>query len=891
MLSPLLATKLHRPVPPAQRVRRPHLFEHLSTGLAAGHRLTLVSAPAGFGKTTCVSEWVSGLDRPVAWLSLEPEDDDLARFFAYLVSALQQVDGSIGQEIQAALQTGSPPPVEALVTTLLNDLLSLSRPLLVVLDDFQTIRDLAILKGLEKLLANQPATLHLVLVTREDPPLPLARLRAHNQLTEVRTEELRFTRQEADQFLNGLLHLALAEEELQTIEDRTEGWVVGLQLAGLSLQGRADPAPFIAGLGGSQRYILSYLTEQVLDRQTDEVTDFLLQTSILARVSGELADAVMGRSGGAALLEKLFAANLFLVPLDDEQCWYRYHHLFADLLAGRLRQTRPVAVVQELHRRACEWLAAHNDWDEAIRHALAGEQYERAGALVEQVARSMVYLGRVNLLSSWLEAIPKPLSPRLQLYRLWIDYMQGKMDLSAAGLLEQEARLRALPPSPENDPLRIELMVLLSRYIAMAGNPTHAIQFAQEVLGYLSAEDRGSRARVVSALAIAHGAAGNVAETMQAYDECLALAKASGYYILAAHTMVLMAVWLGFYGQLREAARIYQSIVDMGAEAGQKVFYPAGQGYVGLAGLYLEWNQQEKAQEYLEQGLELCLQGGVDGFFPGSITRARLRQAQGDLEGALQEIRVLEHALPRSDTLTWTDRYVRILLAMGNVEGAARLALPLAPVFLNEAIAAQLPMTILEIGEAILGHVFVAQGEIDQAMKLLDRLGARAEAGGRRGRLMEVYLLRALAHRYKSGGTVGSKALAAFKHALELAEPEGYVVSFVEEGLPVAELLRAVLDDATAPEHLQAYARRLLAAFPARAAVAGLAAQGMAEPLTPRELEVLRFMAAGLTYEQVAEHLVVSVNTVRFHVKGIYGKLGVENRVTALERARALGLL
>jgi LuxR family maltose regulon positive regulatory protein len=722
----------------------------LNEGLEFGRQITLVSAPAGFGKTTCISEWVNTLDCPVTWLSLDPADDDPGRFFAYLVAALQKVDANLGREIESVLHSGQLPPGEAISTTLSNDILELEGRFLLVLDDFQVIQDRFILQVFEKLVANLPQPLHLVLLTREDPPLPLARLRANNQLTEIRAGDLRFTSPEADRFLNEVMGLSLSPADIAVLDDKTEGWIVGLQLAGLSVRDRADPSSFIATLSGSHRFILSYLTEGVLNQQPEEIRQFLLQTSILDRLSGDLCNVITGRSDSHLLLEQLFHANLFLIPLDDEQWWYRYHHLFADLLSSRLHQTLPANAVEELHCRASEWLARNDLLHEAITHALEGRDYETAASLVEQEVRTMMFSGRVSTLKNWLEAFPEAsfqTHPRLNINRVWIDLLQGKSDLSEQALQEKENMLRALPPSPENDQLRVELMMILCRFVAFSGNTSRAIRLAEEGLACLPEGDLASRARAHSTLAIAYGWEGQAERARRAYDECLHLAQAAGNYSLAAHATVVMAMGQCDYGQLHEAARSYQSIIDMGVQAGQKMFFPAGQGYIGLAGIHLEWNDLETAKAYLKQGMELCSQGGQPGIFTGHTLKSRLRRAEGDLEGALEEIHSLGQTSQGIDP-AGTARQILLRLAMGDLDEASRLAMPLMNMLSGEPATTRLPLLVSEITKAILIRVFLAQGEFGRAMQLLDEIQATAEPGRRFGRLIEVYLLRALAQRY-----------------------------------------------------------------------------------------------------------------------------------------------
>ncbi|NTU65610.1 MAG: helix-turn-helix transcriptional regulator, partial [Chloroflexi bacterium] len=474
----LVATKLRRPVIPSKHVQRPQLMRRLNEGLSAGHPLTLVSAPAGFGKTLCVSDWASTLDVPVVWLSLEAEDDDPGRFFTYLIAALQQLHENLGREIGSVLRSGQLPPADIISAALINDILACGDHGVLILDDFHVIQDHFILQVLEKLITNLAPSLQLVLLTREDPPLPLARLRANNQLTEIRASDLRFSEREAEQFLNEVLGLALSPIDIAALEDRTEGWIVGLQLAGFSIRDRANPSGFIATLNGNQRFILSYLTEEVLQRQPIEIQQFLLQTSILERLNGEVCNAVTGRTDGQLLLERLLKANLFLIPLDDDQRWYRYHHLFADLLRD---QQRAQHIDQaELHRRASRWYAQAGLPGEVIQHALAAADYALAVQLIEAHATDMLVQWYGKTVEGWLRALPPEWSrnsPRTNLAFAWMHLMHGNF----AQAFVHVTRLQEIfgTAQIEGAALQAEWLALQATLINAQGKPIDAVVLAE----------------------------------------------------------------------------------------------------------------------------------------------------------------------------------------------------------------------------------------------------------------------------------------------------------------------------------------------------------------------------------------------------------------------------
>jgi LuxR family maltose regulon positive regulatory protein len=953
MISNLLATKLHRPAPPARRVSRPHLLSRLADGLAAGHRLTLVSAPAGFGKTSCVAEWLAGADAAVAWLSLDPADDDPARFFAYLLAAFQSI--GITQVQAGEQQTGRIVPAPALTTALLNDILSLGRRAILALDDFHLIRDQTILDAVQAITSGGPDNLHVVLITREDPPLPLARLRANNQMTEIRAADLRFSEDEARRLLTELMGLSLTETDVAAVEERTEGWVAGLQLAGLSMRGQADPAGFIARLSGSHRYILSYLTEEVLDRQAAPVREFLLQTSILGRLSGDLCQAVTTGDGNGetgiedcgVLLERLCAANLFLVPLDENGEWYRYHHLFGQLLQARLRQTLPADEVQTLHHRASEWFAKHGFADEAIRHALAALDFERAAALVDGAARGMIFAGRMHTLRSWIAAFPamaRTAYPRLEVYRIWMQLLEEKLDLGEKAAQEREAVLQALPPSPENDRLRVELTAVLCRYSPVFGDPARTIRLAEKALAaldeagdgaYEGGADNGddvTRARLVFGLAVAHSLEGKGAEATQEFEECVRLAKATRDMGLAAEALGLMAQDRVHCGRLSEAAGLYQTIVDLAGEQAEGRGLTgetplAGLGHLGLAGIYLERNDLEQAEASLARGMELCARAGLDGIYAGYAIRARLKQARGDLTGALADIETVERTYRRGDDPLLATRRILVAHATGDSGAVGRVMEPWVRLLGagSEVSGPQPPALVLDVVKVLVARAYLALGKAAAALDLLAGVEASALGDARLGLLIEVYLLEALARQARhaaepaqgprgpepDSAAVPDRARDDIERALGLAEQEGFTLAFLEEAPEVVPLLRAAAGDAGTDWRVRRHAEKLLAALslpelgqrsepggrrgnsrPHDTALPPAAHEPLPiEPLSERELEILRLIGEGCTNQEIAERLVITLHTVKKHSSNIFGKLGVTNRTQAVAKARRLGLL
>jgi LuxR family maltose regulon positive regulatory protein len=900
MSTPLLTTKLYRPPVGPRLVPRPHLIGHLEEGLQLGHRMTVISAPAGFGKTTLLSDWLRQANRPAAWLSLDEGDNDPTRFLAYLIAALQRIDLDIGQTAQAMLQAprGASQP-EPLLTSLINDIVAIAEPFIFVLDDYHVIESSPIHRAVSFLLDHLPPFeqgMHLVVATRADPPLPLARLRGRGQLTELHAADLRFTPSETEAYFNEAMALALSAEQVAALEQRTEGWIVGLQLAALSLQGQENVASFVRAFSGSQRYVLDYLTEEVLNRQTQEIQAFLLQTAILDRLTGSLCDTV--RFGGAKspsrsegtvssseaavtqgresqqVLEALEASNLFLVPLDDQRCWYRYHHLFADILRQRLEREMG-DLVPELHRRASEWYEREGLITEAIGHALTCGDFERAAYLIQEAGWVTFTRGEMTTILAWIALLPHHIvraNPQLSILHAWAMAKSGDLDGA-------ERSLREL----DRDDFRGEVTAVHAYIAGVRGNLAQAAALSQRALALLPAGNLVVRAIVAQNLGVAYHWSGDPAAAIQALTDAVALSRAAGQLFQTLTAMAILGRAYEMQAALRQAMETYQEALELGRGPDWCPAPFACMAYVGMAGVLYEWNDLDAAKQHALEGVRLSKLGGFIAYQVfGHALLARICEAQGDRDSALENIEQAERLGQGSDyalvTALATDLRVRLWLAQGNLMAAERWAQehPFQPA--DELDAA------IEIEQAAVAWMLIAQDRLDEALSLLALLLEAAQAAGRTAHVIKVRALQALA--FQAQGDDG-RASPALEHVLPLAEPEGYVRTFVDEGEPMARLLRRALAGGIAP----GYVSRLLAAFGESLSTASPAAQALVEPLTEREMEVLRLIAGGLSNREIARQLVVAVSTVKTHINHVYGKLEVKNRTQAVARARTLGLL
>ncbi len=886
MSTPLLVTKLYVPPPRPKAIPRPHLTGRLKEGL---HRkLTLISAPAGFGKTTLVSEWVAGAGRPTAWLSLDDADSDPARFLAYLVAALRTIVPNIGEGLLSALQSPQPPPIESMLTVLLNELATVPDNFILVLDDYHLIDAKPIDNALAFLLEHQPPRMRLVIATREDPQLPLARLRSRGQLTELRAADLRFTPSEAAEFLNPVIGVTLSAADIAALEDRTEGWIAGLQLAAISMRGHQDATSFITSFTGSHRFVLDYLVEEVLHQQSERVQAFLLRTSILDRLCGPLCDAVLLDSSisGQETLAYLERANLFLVPLDDERRWYRYHHLFAELLRQRLHQGTAGFVgeapcglpeVTVFHGRASVWFDNHGLELEAFQHAAAANDVTRAERLIVGKGTPLYVRGGTAAVLAWLESLPAPvLDARPSLWVMFASVLSiaGHVTRVEPKLQAAEAALHGVAPDDETRDLIGRIAGIRALLALLAADP-HQIETiivqSRRALKYLHPDNLRERAATAWKLGLAYQYQGNRAAARRAYTEAISASEASGNV----HVNILATTGLGniqeFDNQLSVAAETYRRVLRLVGDPPGPV---ACEAHVGLARIRYKWNDLEAARQHGQLSVHLARQVEIASFVSSELFLARLQLAQGDVTGAIALLAETEQSVrQRNFWFRMPDvaaAQVLALLRQGNLAEAAKLAQ-----------AHDLPMSQ--------ARVHLAQGETSAALAVLEGWRRQVEAKGWEDERLKVMVLQALALEAHGEQDVAGRLLS---EALALAEPGGYVRLFLDEGAPMAHLLT----DAVARGARPAYAGKLLAVFEAevqkREDRSSLpASQLLSEPLSPRELDVLRLIAQGRSNREIGEKLFLALDTVKGHNRKIFGKLDVQSRTEAIARARELGLV
>jgi LuxR family maltose regulon positive regulatory protein len=920
----LLETKFHIPPTRPELVKRPRLIKRLTEGLHC--KLTLISAPAGFGKTTLVSEWATYItsattgenlpDLRIAWLSLDESDNELVRFLTYLTTALKQiplVKSAIGDETLEILQSPQPPPVETVMTSLLNDVAKISHKLVLILDDYHLIEIQPIHAALVYLLEHAPAQLNLVIVTREDPLIPLARLRARCQLTELRGADLRFTPSEAAEFLNQVMGLDLTTEDVTALENRTEGWITGLQLAAVSLQGQLDKSKLIRSFAGSHRFVLDYLVEDVLSHQSKSLQDFLVRTSILKQLTGSLCDALTGQDNGQATLELLDRANLFIVPLDNERHWYRYHHLFAELLRLHLQET-PSVHQPALHLRASQWYENNGFTEQAIEHSLRAEDCKRAAILAELAwpEMHMSYQGPTWL--AWVKEIPDELvraRPVLSAGYGWSLIDTGDLEKAALYLqdaeqwLDARATMNKNPANPAGRQVLTDEKALRSltasvanarAYLSQAlGDVAATEKYTYRALDLLPEDEYFERGLSAIMLGFAYWSSGNLEAAFRAISEAISNMQILGKVAFIISFTSYLADIMVAQGHLNEAKQKYLQLLDISVQQGEPEIKEIAVLHLGLSEIALEQGDQQAARQHLLKSDQL---GRLPTFSPWYrhwvLAHIRMKQAEGDLQAVmkiLNDAKSLYYRHPIPDVHPLKALIARAQLLMGNF--------PQALYWVHEQnLSVDDDLSYLhEFEHLTLARVLISQyrRDSDEALiqgviHLLERLLKVAEEGSRTGSVTEILILQALA-----GDAKGEifQALVPLERALRLAEPQGYLRLFVDEGPPMAGMLYEALSRGISPN----YVRRLIAAFPfPESEQVSLSTNQnnelkLIEPLSEREIEVLKLIAKGLTNQVIATRLYLSLNTVKVHTRNIYGKLGVNSRTQAVAQARALGIL
>jgi LuxR family transcriptional regulator, maltose regulon positive regulatory protein len=906
----LLTTKLYIPATRSDAVPRPRLLELLDRGLAC--KLTLIAAPAGFGKTTLIADWLRQIETAelriekhldpgsnsqfsilnsqfkIAWLSLDDDDNDPVHFLTYLIAAVRTIDPAIGQAALAFLGAPQLPSFTTLLTLLINDLASLPDRIVLVLDDYHVVTNAEVHTAITFLLDHLPPQLHLVMTTRDEPPLPLARMRARGQVHELHLHDLRFTVEEAAAFLTQTMGLAVTAEEVQTLEQRTEGWIAGLQMAALSLQGsaRAHGASALAravnAFGGGHRYVIDYLAEEVLRQQPDEIRAFLSQTAILDRLCAPLCHAVTQQDNSQAILAYLEQANLFLIALDDERRWYRYHTLFADFL----RTEVPEPERRMLHYKACAWYEAHGFVADAIKHALAAHDMTAAARLIRNSFEAMAKVGEFTTLLGWLNALPEQLvraDSDLSCHKGWVLYLRGQIDAAEGYAAAATAQQRS-----NASPLQQGMLLAFHAFLAInRGEPARAVQLAQAALALLGDSESFFRTTALSHLGQALRLTGDRQTAIQTLRQAVQLGQHLGHHLITLEALGYLAPLLYMQGQLREALALCQQAADQYRDTRGKALPMAGLVHVPLGILYYEADDLDRAQYHLEAGIALCQQlGTVYSTLLGLRTLARLHYGRGEVDAAWATLAAARQLAAQSENR----QRIRLVSAVtaelqlreGQVAAAARTLADLR----DAADTHSQHETLTYV------HLLLAQGHALAAQRALAQFEETARRQGRNGSLIAIHVVQALVEQELAHPAAARERL---EQALILAAPQGYRRVFLDAGPGIAALLPQARH--VAPT----FVASLLAAFgelniehaelknePSQASKPN---SQLPEPLSEAELKVLRLVANGLSNREIADRLVITVGTTKWHLNQIYGKLHVRNRTEAVALARQLQLL
>ncbi|MBN1191180.1 MAG: hypothetical protein JXA46_15595 [Dehalococcoidales bacterium] len=892
----LLQTKLTIPQRRQVLVSRPRLIERLNAGIDS--KLILISAPAGFGKTTLITDWIANIGRPVAWLSLDEGDNDPALCMEYFVAALRKIKPKFGTSALRLFRSSQQFPVKIVLTDLINEICSLPNHFILVFDDYHEIKDTSIHNALDFLLENMPQNMHLVILTRSDPPLHLSHLRGRGQLTELRAVDLRFTTQEGGEFLNQVMNLNLSEQDISSLDARSEGWIAGLQMAAISLKGRTDATQFIAAFSGSNRNIMDYLFEEVFDRQTGDIQSFLLQTSILEQLTGPLCDAVTGRNDSGKILENMKRANLFVLSLDDEGRWYRYHHLFADLLLHNLRNSQP-QLISTLYEKASLWYEENLLVAPAIKYALSGQNYALASSLIIRHAETTLMHGELATFKYWIRSLPEEhinANPILLVFEVL-----AELWLHRGPLKSEESQLKKIEKMDTRGELAGPLLAVKAVFSAAQGGTLKSVKLAHQALAALPPESTFWRSVVIPCLgqfSLLRGELPAIPLAIKLYNEAVQMGIQTSSLFTTVLALRRLAETHIAAGHLHEAGTCYQKILDLAVDSQGNPLPLASFGLIGLGNLEREWHNLDKATDLLNRGIYLASGKLGSWQLEGYVNLARVRAMQGNTAEAKQIIQNAWRLAAESPDSKQFETFIlahEILLSLR--EGNPGMAVGwIRNRRLNKADGTE-PVYdpdrksvagyyASELEQITLVRVYLAQGLPDEALKIMEMVSKSAEKLERTGVLIEILMLEALA--YKASGNP-DKSMELLKRVLSLAEPEGYVSLFVGEGLPMTRLLYEAVQQKIKPE----YIHRLLEASP------GLSPEPvqpgkhakMAEPLSERELNVLDLLAGGLSNKEIAVRLSIELRTVKWHTGNIFGKLGVKNRTQAVARARELNVL
>ena len=884
----LLKTKFYVPSIRSNQIARPRLSDLINVGM--NHALILVSAPAGYGKTTLVSSWLKEKEIPSAWLSLDGGDNDPIRFLQYLLAALVPIAPNIEDDILGMLQGIQPAQFENVINLLANELASFSDPFVLVLDDLHVLHSETVLKMISYLLEHIPPQMHLAILTRTDPPVPLARLRARNQLLDIRADQLRFTQDEIAAFLNDAMGLCLSASDLSAMEKRTEGWVASLQLAALSMQGSQDIHAFVSAFTGSHHYVMDYLVEEVLKLQPKKVSNFLLQTSILDRLCGPLCEAVVETDGaasldGQAMLESLEEMNLFTIPLDDERHWYRYHHLFSDVLRKRLEhQSRQL--LPELHRRASQWYEKNGLISESIQQAITAGDQDRAAHLIEDHGCFLLMSGEVATLLGWTDAIDfqSEARPWLAIQKAWALALSGDLERVEPMLKVPETLLAPLERTDEIRTMQGTIAAARAQCANSQGKMHLAAEYARQALELLpdcSSISRSIRSVATSVLGDASWFNGDVEEAKRAYTEAVRIGREANNLHMVIIASSSIADILVVQGQLHRAADIYTQCLQMAVRPDGQRSPLAANIFASMAKLFYEWNRLDDADQYTHQCIDLSRQWGDIGMQAYALaTRARLEQARGHPGQAEEAIREAERLIgenPVSPHLFTQLKSIlaRVWLAQGNLDKPSLHIQERGIKFKDEIPYHR------EIDYDLLLRLLLAQDDYPAAIHLSSRFLQQAEKTGQVDLIIEALILHALA---LQGNKENEQALEVLEKALTLAQPEGYVRSFLDKGEAMTRLLCQIQSRKSGGS----YAAVLLSQISQTSSMIQPSMQLLAEPLTRREVEVLKLIKAGWSNQDIAGQLVISLATVKRHISNIYTKLGVESRTQAVAIGKEL---